>query len=215
MHLHASRDVGRSRASPTGPHSTGMHPVIEAASRGELPSWTVAGTSRREHMARVAALLDSWATSMELPEDERARWRAAGHLHDALRDERADALRPLVPSADEGLAGPMLHGPAAAERLRQDGVSDEDLLSAIAAHTTGRAGLGAVGLALYAADYLEPGRDWGSPQVAELHAALRARMPNDLRAVVRDVAAERMRRALESRRPIHPDTLSLYNELAL
>jgi 2-amino-4-hydroxy-6-hydroxymethyldihydropteridine diphosphokinase len=165
-------------------------------------------------MARVAALLDSWATSMELPEDERARWRAAGNLHDVLRDERADALRPLVPAAYEGLPGPMLHGPAAAARLRQLGVSDDDLLSAIAVHTTGRAGLGTLGLALYAADYLEPGRSFGSPQVAEIHAALRSRVPGDLRAVVRDVAAERMRHALESRRPIHPDTLALYNELA-
>jgi 2-amino-4-hydroxy-6-hydroxymethyldihydropteridine diphosphokinase len=165
-------------------------------------------------MARVAALLDAWATSMELSEDERARWRAAGHLHDALRDERADALRPLVPATNDDLTGPMLHGPAAAERLRQEGVSDDGLLSAIAAHTTGRAGLDTLGLALYAADYLEPGRDFGSSQIAELHASLRSRMPSDLRAVVRDVGAERMRRALESRRPIHPDTLALYNELA-
>jgi 2-amino-4-hydroxy-6-hydroxymethyldihydropteridine diphosphokinase len=92
-------------------------------------------------------------------------------------------------------------------------VRDEEILSAVAAHTTGGAGLAVLGLALYAADYLEPGRDFGS-EAGELHASLRARMPGDLRAVVRDVAAERMRRGLESRRPIHPDTLALYNELA-
>ena len=49
---------------------------------------------------------------------------------------------------------------------------------------------------------------------AELLASLRARMPEDFRAVVRDVAGERMRRAIESRRPIHPDTLALWNELS-
>jgi len=210
---HASRDVRASKGSSGEPASPALHPVVAAAARGELPSWAVAGTSRREHMARVAGLLDDWATALGSSEDDRARWRASGYLHDALRDERADVLRPLVPPDQRDLLGPMLHGPAAAERLRQDGVRDEELLSAVAAHTTGRAGLAVLGLALYAADYLEPGRDFG-PKSDELHASLRARMPGDLRAVVRDVAAERMRRGLESRRPIHPETLALYNELA-
>jgi 2-amino-4-hydroxy-6-hydroxymethyldihydropteridine diphosphokinase len=104
----------------------------------------------------------------------------------------------------------MLHGPAAAERLRRDGVQDEEVLAAVASHTTGGAGLPTLAKALYAADYLEPGRDYA----AELHGRLRSRMPDDLVAVVRDVAGERMMRALESRRPIHPDTLALWNELA-
>lgn len=197
-----------SQGSSTIPAS--LHPTIAAASRGDLPSWTVAGEARRAHMARVADLLGSWAAALGLSEDDRARWRAAGYLHDALRDERADSLRPLVPAAQQIWAGPMLHGPAAAERLRHEGVRDEELLSAVAAHTTGRAGLGDLGLALYAADYLEPGRGY----TADLHAALRSRMPHELRTVVRDVAGERMTRALESRRPIHPDTLALWNELA-
>jgi 2-amino-4-hydroxy-6-hydroxymethyldihydropteridine diphosphokinase len=210
---HASRDARASQGSSTGSHPSALDPVVAAAARGELPSWAVAGSSRREHMDRVAGLLDAWAADLGSSADDRARWRAAGYLHDALRDERADVLRPLVAPDQRDLLGPMLHGPAAAQRLRQDGVRDEELLSAVAAHTTGRAGLGVLGLALYAADYLEPGRDFGTLQ-EELHASLRARMPGDLRAVVRDVAAERMRRGLESRRPIHPDTLALYNELA-
>jgi 2-amino-4-hydroxy-6-hydroxymethyldihydropteridine diphosphokinase len=209
---HASRDIRASTSASGGPASA-LHPLVAAAARGELPSWAVAGAARREHMARVAGLLDVWAAALGSSEDDRARWRAAGYLHDALRDERADVLRPLVPPGQRDLLGPMLHGPAAAERLRQDGVRDEELLSAVAAHTTGRAGLEVLGLALYAADYLEPGRDFGS-EADELHTSLRARMPGDLRAVVRDVAAERMRRGLESRRPLHPDTVALYNELA-
>jgi 2-amino-4-hydroxy-6-hydroxymethyldihydropteridine diphosphokinase len=210
---HASRDVRASKGASGGTAPLALHPLVAAAARGELPSWAVAGSARREHMSRVAGLLDDWAATLGSSDVDRARWRAAGYLHDALRDERAETLRPLVPPEQRDLLGPMLHGPAAAQRLRQEGVRDEELLSAVAAHTTGRAGLSALGLALYAADYLEPGRDFGSVQEA-LHASLRARMPGDLHAVVRDVAAERMRRGLESRRPIHPDTLALYNELA-
>jgi HD superfamily phosphohydrolase YqeK len=161
-------------------------------------------------MARVASLLDEWAHRLALPEEDRARWRAAGYLHDALRDERPDILREQVPATARHLPGPMLHGPAVAERLRREGVEDEEVLAAVASHTTGGAGLPTLAKALYAADYLEPGRAY----VSELHRGLRSRMPGDLEAVVRDVAGERMLRALQSRRPIHPDTLALWNELA-
>ena len=201
MLSNASRDVPAT--------SLRLHPVVAAASRGELAPWAVAGPARREHMARVAGLLDVWATALGLGDDDRARWRAAGHLHDALRDERPDALRPQVPVALRDLPGPVLHGPAVAERLRRDGVADDELLSAVASHTTGAAGLGTLGMALYAADYLEPGRDYGS----DAHAALRARMPSELHEVVREVAGERMMHALERKRAIHPGTLALWNEL--
>jgi len=201
MLSNASRDVPST--------SLRLHPVLEAASRGDLAAWVVAGVPRREHMARVAGLLDAWAEALGLPEDDRARWRAAGHLHDALRDERPEALRPQVPAALRDLPGPLLHGPAVAARLRREGVDDEELLSAVASHTTGAAGLGTLGLALYAADYLEPGRDYGS----DAHAGLRARMPGALREVVRDVAGERVMHALARKLAIHPGTLALWNEL--
>jgi 2-amino-4-hydroxy-6-hydroxymethyldihydropteridine diphosphokinase len=201
MLSNASRDVPAT--------SVRMHPVVAAASRGELATWAVAGAARREHMARVAGLLDVWAAALGVSHHERARWRAAGHLHDALRDERPDALRPQVPEALRDLPGPMLHGPAVAERLRLEGVTDEELLAAVAAHTTGAAGLATLGLALYAADYLEPGRDYGS----DAHASLRARMPGELHEVVLAVVGERMMHALERKRAIHPGTLALWNEL--
>jgi HD superfamily phosphohydrolase YqeK len=201
----ASRDV------PAPPRSVAdSHPLLAAAARGDLPGWAVASPARREHMARVAALLDAWAEGLGLPDQDRARWRAAGHLHDALRDERPETLRAQVPAALRELPGPVLHGPAVAERLRREGVQDEELLSAVASHTTGGAGLPTLALALYAADYLEPGRDYSSDQ----HRSLRSRMPAELRAVVRDVAGERIVRAVESGRPVHPATLALWNELA-
>src|SRR5687767_6850364 len=74
-------------AAPAAGSSTEMHPVVAAAARGELPGWAVAGAARREHIARVAGLLDSWAVGLGLQGVERARWRAAGWLHDALREE--------------------------------------------------------------------------------------------------------------------------------
>jgi HD superfamily phosphohydrolase YqeK len=186
-----------------------LHPLVAAAARGELPAWAVAGGPRREHMARVARLLDEWAAALGLPDHDRARWRAAAHMHDALRDERPETLRAQVSASLRDVPGPLIHGPAMAERLRREGVDDEELLSAVASHTTGGAGLATMALALYAADYLEPGRDYSS----DAHRAWRERMPADFRAVVRDVAGERIARAIDGKRQVHPGTLALWNEL--
>ena len=73
-------------------------------------------------MGRDAGLLTEWAKALELAEDETARWRSVGYLHDVLRDEEPVALRDRVPPDLKSLPGPLLHGPAAAERLRVAGV---------------------------------------------------------------------------------------------
>ncbi len=198
-----SRDVA------AGAQAATLHPWVAAAARGELPEWAVAGPARREHMARVAALLGGWAAALDLSEDDRTRWRAAGYLHDALRDERPEVLRPLVPSGLRDLPNSVLHGPAVAERLREAGVHDEELLRAVQSHTIGGAGLGTLGRALYVADYLEPGRAYAT----EWHTRLRERMPAELAAVLHEVVAERMRRGRESGRPLAPETLALWDEL--
>jgi HD superfamily phosphohydrolase YqeK len=81
-----------------------------------------------------------------------------------------------------------LHGPAAAERLREEGVADEELLAAVAYHTIGDPSFGQLGRALYAADFLEPGRTFR----AEWRAELRERVPAELDAVVLEVARARV-----------------------
>ncbi len=109
-------------------------------------------------MARVAELLESWARARgEGPEDV-ARWTAAGNLHDALREENPERLKSRVEPRFLDLPGKALHGPGVAMRLQEEGVADEELLHAIAYHTMGSPGFGTLGLALYAADFLEPGR---------------------------------------------------------
>jgi len=185
------------------------HPLIAAAASGRLPDWAVAGRERREHMARVAELLDTWARQAGLSEDERGRWRAAGWLHDVLRDAPASELRPLVPEELANLPGPLLHGPAAAERLRDAGVTDEEFLVAVAFHTLGDAGFGALGKALYAADFLEPGRSFSFQGRADLCA----RAPRELDAVALEVARARIGHLVARGRPLHPRSTGFWNAL--
>ena len=184
------------------------HPLVSAAADGFLPEWAVVEPARRAHVERVATLMGSWADELDLAAHEQIRWRAAGYLHDALRDAPPAALRAILPDP-EGVTDSLLHGPAAAERLRREGVADEELLAAVAYHTIGDPAFRMLGRALYAADFLEPGRTF----LAERRAELRARAPHELDAVVREVAEERIRDQVGRGLPLHPQTVAFWNAL--
>lgn len=186
-----------------------LHPIVVAAADGRLPDWARVSPERRDHVERVAALMGRWAERGELTPDDRARWRAAGLLHDALRDAEFDSLRPLVATELRGLPGKMLHGPAAAARLRSDGLDDEPFLLAVAWHTLGHPDLDDLGKALYVADFTEPGRRHESAALA----SKRARMPQDMDGVLREVATDRIGRSLKRRRPLLDPTVGFWNTL--
>lgn len=182
-----------------------LHPLLAAAAdRGELPGWARCGAERRRHAERVADLLDSWAPELGVSGERRRVWRAAGLLHDALREESADRLR-LLAALD--WPSPALHGPACAERLRRGGVEDRSLLRAVAFHTVGHPEFDLLGHCLYLADFLEPGREF----LAEERASLRDRMPGDLAAVRRRVLRLRIGHLLDGRKPIVPETVAYWN----
>ena len=186
-----------------------MHPVVEAAAQGTLPEWADVSRKRAEHIARVAALLGEWADALGLDDMDRKRWRAAGTLHDALHDAKPEHLRPTVPEPFRDLPGKMLHGPACVVRLKAEGVDDEPLLHAIEYHTIGHPALGTIGQALYAADYLEPGR----PQDPATRTALRSRMPHEIDAVVPIILRARMLDQLMNGRRLRHETVEFWNSI--
>ncbi len=186
-----------------------LHPLILAAARGKLPTWASVGPSRRAHMSRVAGLMESWARDLDLAESDTARWRAAGFLHDVLRDAEPDRLRASAPPDFAQLSGPLLHGPVAAERLRGEGVADDELLLAVAYHTIGHPEMKLLGLSLFAADFLEPGR----PDEDGWRRVLRERMPHDRGRVFREVAAARLVSTVEKGRMLRAESVGLWNRL--
>lgn len=195
--------------SPDLHDGAALHPVVRAAAAGDLPPWAEASPARREHVERVSALMARWAAAFGLDPRDTARWRAAGLLHDALRDAGFDTLRPLVGPELRHRPGKMLHGPAAAARLREDGVDDAALLLAIAWHTLGHPDFDRLGRALYLADYLEPGRDYESDRLA----TLRDRVPDEMEAVLHTVATARIQRSIERGRPLVEPTIGFWNGL--
>lgn len=186
-----------------------LHPRIRSAGEGEFPEWTRAGRDRRAHMRRVAGLLADWARARGGTPEDVIRWSAAGVLHDALRDAAPDVLRPELGPEWAGWPGALLHGPAAAARLRREGVDDEELLRAVAYHTVGHSAFGDVGKGLYCADFLEPGREFER----EWRAELRDRLPTELDDVTREVVAARVRYLLDRGDRIFTDTIRLWNRL--
>ena len=187
-----------------------LHPLIRSAGKkkGELPAWAVLGKARRAHVGRVSVLMGDWAAALGLDKTDRTRWRAAGLLHDALKDAKPAVLQPLV---DDGIEwpDPVVHGPACAVRLRQEGVEDEAILMAIAHHTTGHPELDRLGESLYLADYLEPGRR----SRAKWRTALRRGMPGDHDEALVDVAAAKISALLKRRLPILPMTVEFWAEV--
>lgn len=185
------------------------HAVVSRAAEGRLPDWAVVEEGRVEHMARVSTLLGSWAEEHGLAAMEQVRWRSVGYLHDVLRDEDPRVLRERVPVALRAFPDLLLHGPAAAEHLRVAGVLDGEFLSAVAFHTVGDASFGRLGRALYAADFLEPGRSF----LPEWRAGLRARMPRDLDDVVVEIARARIANLVDRGQSVSWQTVSFWNTL--
>lgn len=170
-----------------------------------LPPWAEVGEKRRAHIARVTALLDRWATQLQLDAPEAQAWHDAGRWHDALRDAAPETLRALTDEPDRPVE--TLHGPAAARRLERDGETRTDVLDAIRWHTVGFAGWTRVGRALYMADFLEPGRQFARAD----RAFLADHLAQDFEGVFRQVVRMRIEWTVREGKTLFPETVALWN----
>lgn len=119
--------------------------------------------SRYEHSVRVAETCVRLCRKFDL--DVKKGW-FMGIAHDMCKDFQRDELQKLaerdgMPVYDMEREKPSLfHGRAAAVYLKEEyGVTDSDVLEAIAVHVSGLPGMGDYAKILYIADKTEPGRD--------------------------------------------------------
>ena len=172
----------------------------------DMPEWARVSEKRLAHIERVTELLDAWAERLRLPADEARAWHDAGRYHDALRDAPEATLRELAGNSPDYTLE-MLHGPAAAEQMRRDGETREELLDAVRHHTVGSGSWGRLGRALYMADYLEPGRKFSRAD----RAYLAAQAPHDFDATFRQVVRARLEWSLREGMRLYPQAVALWD----
>jgi len=173
----------------------------------ELPAWGIATPKRREHIARVTELALSWADAMRIDQAERDAWRDAARWHDALRDASEAQLRAIVPHLEWPAS--LLHGPAAASRLAEDGERRASVLEAIFWHTAGNASWDRTGRALYMADYLEPLRQFER----KTRARLAASVADDFDDTFREVVKMRLGERVASGEKLRAETAALWDSV--
>jgi HD superfamily phosphohydrolase YqeK len=181
--------------------------AIETTVDFDLPRWAQVTEKRRSHIARVTMLLAQWAAEMNVPPAERTMWIDAGRYHDALKDAPEAEQRALA--SDVAYEPEMLHGPAAAARMEQDGERRQSVLDAVRFHTVGYLDWDRTGHALYMADFLEPGRKFARAD----RAFLAAQVPHDFEGVFRQVVRARLEWSLHEGHSLFPETVALWNSV--
>lgn len=164
--------------------------------------------ARYRHTEGVVATADKLAQRFGLPA---ARLRLAAWLHDCGKALEREAMRPLLrragADADERLLPALWHAPVGAWLARRDyGVDDREVLAAIRYHSTGAPGQTPLQMALFVADYIEPGR----PAWPEL-PAIRRLARRDLKAAWACALKHKLMDLLERERPLHPRSLAAYH----
>ena len=146
---------------------------------------------------------------------DREKAYTAGILHDIMKD--TDGRKQLQIIENSGIifgtidrAEPKLwHAKAGAAYARDQLGMDEDIVAAIACHTTAKAGMTMLDKVLFLADFISEDRDYDG--VEQMRAATARSMEEGM-----DVALSfSITDLVERRKAVHPDTLDAYNELML
>lgn len=166
---------------------------------------------RFKHSLGVEACAEELAKSIGA---DREKASVAGLLHDCAKElpgEQARELGQRLGIFEDTwlLAEPVLwHAPLGAHVAAETyGVTDDEILSAIACHTTGKPGMGPLDKIIYLADYIEPSRSF--PGID----ALRARAREDIDAAMVAAFDNTIYYLVKKGRVLHPLTILARNEI--
>ena len=137
----------------------------------------------------------------------------AGLLHDCMKDTSAEKQRCIIAEAGgrltdcENANENLLHAIAGEAYLRQQILTDEDMLRAVRYHTTGRAGMSRLEQVVYLADFISADRDY--PDVETVRSLAQESLEGAMLYTVEFI----LKKLLREKRAIHPHSVDLYNEL--
>ena len=102
----------------------------------------------------------------------------------------------------------LLHAPVGAALLKKElQIIDQEILLAVANHTTGRRGMGKLEKVIYLADYIEEGRDF--PIVDKIRQVAR----EDLDQALLEAVDFAIKSVLDRKLMLHPRSVAFRNEL--
>ena len=166
---------------------------------------------RYEHTINVKKMAVKLARRYGADEDRAA---LAALLHDAAKEIPKDEMRAIMKAHPEYAEGgeerptPVWHGICAAILARTEwGVTDEAVLSAIACHTAGKAGMTQLDKILYLADMTSAERDW--PGVEKL----RKLEMKDLDAAMLAALRQTDGFVLSEGKPLDPESKAAYEDI--
>ena len=140
----------------------------------------------------------------------------AGLLHDILKNMPDSELlqyferNGIMLTETERASRKTWHAMAGADFLRRElHVTDEDILSAVRWHTTGRAGMTLLDKVLFVADFISADRDYpGVERMREkAYVSLEDAMLEGLQFTINEL--------VENAWPVHEDSIRAYNELVI
>lgn len=140
----------------------------------------------------------------------------AGLLHDILKNTPDSELlqyferNGIMLTETERASRKTWHAMAGADFLRRElHVTDEDILSAVRWHTTGRAGMTLLDKVLFIADFISADRDYpGVEHMREkAYVSLEDAMLEGLQFTINEL--------VENAWPVHEDSIRAYNELVI
>ena len=179
------------------------------------------GKAIRRHILSVARfaleIAEGYAKDDEIL---RGKVHIAALAHDLFKKFPKQDLREYIRAEQVPIdefcwqsGGGLLHAPAAAHFLQKVfGISDEQIISAVYYHTTGRAGASVPEKIIFCADYLDPSREIrdNEPDVAELSERAKSKLDETYREIVR----RKIVYTLGKGKPIHPNAIDAWNEIA-
>ncbi len=174
----------------------------------------------REHLSdfRYKHSLEVAASCVELAEKynlDTEKAYLAGIMHDVLKELPEDEMLRFFDEHNikltklERNAPKLWHAIAGARYLKEKYDFDEDILSAVRYHTTGKEEMSVLEKILFVADFISLDRDYNGVENMRERAkiSLETAMEEGLRFTVNELSEKCL--------AIHPDTISAYNEIVL
>ena len=171
-------------------------------------------TEKRFHHSMCLAGMAGNLAEKYGPDPEKAY--VAGILHDIMKDTPKDEQLKIIENSDilldnvEKSQFKLLHAIAGYAYIRDVlKIDDEEILTAVRYHTTGRASMTLMEKILYVADYISEDRDFEGVE------KLRKLASQSLDSVMLECTKFTINDLLGLECPVHPDSIDAYNDCVI